>query len=429
MNSSAESVSVRDVIDDSNDVSCTRVGEQFVSDSIDIQMTSPYGLWSIHAMGRIMVTPESSYHATETEIERVQVPPREKEDLLQKLEIKIQPYYLKNNNGFTSVSFIPIDILMQRFNMIVTSCPGDTAWLLGWVSKQKLNPMLKHPSWKGFMKSIHNESGMEKSVIEFLPIINAPPDSFSTIYTTIIACLKLSTDLPMMITFDLPLWSKAARIILDSNLPVIPRLGGIHQLMSFTSAIGYLMTGSGIEECLEIVFPGFPVEKLLSGKSHEKTLQAHFLIDAALCTYLMEDVLSNDELEQVLDEIERTKEGKYGTSCISTFMSGMAQKLQDKLDSTERLGRTQSLWIRYHEHIQIVRDFIRAERLSDIQLHIDSSAKMLTVMMAAGHSQYGKAIRFTLQQFMQFDGQTKAFFISNKHQSVKYSSHEWCGIW
>ena len=40
---------------------------------------------------------------------------------------------------------------------------------------------------------------------------------------------------------------------------------------------------------------------------------------------------------------------------------------------------------------------------------------MLPVMMAVDHSQYGKSIRFTLQQFMQFDGQTKAFFISNKH--------------
>ena len=83
-------------------------------------------------------------------------------------------------------------------------------------------------------------------------------------------------------------------------------------------------------------------------------------------------------------------------------MPGMAQKLHVKLDSTERLERTQSLWIRYYEHIQIVRDFIRAERLSDIQLHIGSSAKMLPVMMVAGHSQYGKAIRFILQQFINF---------------------------
>ena len=175
-----------------------------------------------------MVTPESSYHAIQTEIERVRVPMLEKEDLLQKHEIKIQSYYHKSGNDITCLSFIPIYTLMQRFNMAVTSCPEDIAWFLGCLSKQKLNlPMLKHPSWKGFMKSIHNESGMEKLVIEFLPIMNAPStlDSFSSIYTTIIECLKLSTDLPMMITFDLPLWSKATRIILDSNLPVIPRLG------------------------------------------------------------------------------------------------------------------------------------------------------------------------------------------------------------
>ena len=109
-----------------------------------------------------MVTPESSYHGIETEIERVRVPMLEKEDLLQKLEIKIQPYYQKSGNGITCLSFIPIYTLMQRFNMTVTSCPGDIVWILGWVSKQKLNlPMLKHPSWKGFMKSTHNESGME----------------------------------------------------------------------------------------------------------------------------------------------------------------------------------------------------------------------------------------------------------------------------
>ena len=206
-----------------------------------------------------MVTPESFYHAIQTEIERVRVPMLEKEDLLQKLEIKIQPYYHKSGNGINCLSFIPIYTLMQRFNMVVTSCHGDIAWFLGWLSKQKLNlPIVKHPSWKGFMKSIHNESGMEKLVIEFLPIMNAPPTlvNFSAIYTTIIECLKLSTDLPMMITFDLPLWSKATRIILDSNLPVIPRLG-LSPADEPHHRNGYLMTGSGIEEptgCLS----GFP---------------------------------------------------------------------------------------------------------------------------------------------------------------------------
>ena len=46
-----------------------------------------------------MVTPESSYHDIQAEIERVRVPMLEKEDLLQKLEIKIQSYYHKSGNG------------------------------------------------------------------------------------------------------------------------------------------------------------------------------------------------------------------------------------------------------------------------------------------------------------------------------------------
>ena len=79
-------------------------------------------------MERIMVTPESSYHAIQTEIERIRVPVFEKEELLQKLEIKIQPYYHKSGNGITCLSFIPVYTLIQRFNMAVTSCPGDIAW-------------------------------------------------------------------------------------------------------------------------------------------------------------------------------------------------------------------------------------------------------------------------------------------------------------
>ena len=76
-------------------------------------------------MERIMVTPESSYNAIQTEIERVRVPMLEKEDLLQKLEIKIQPYYHKSGNGITCLSFIKICTFIQRFNIAVTSCPGD----------------------------------------------------------------------------------------------------------------------------------------------------------------------------------------------------------------------------------------------------------------------------------------------------------------
>ena len=79
----------QDVSNDGNAgcTTATRVGEQFVSDNIDIQMSSPYGLRSLHALWRIKVTLESSHLVTDIEVEQAKVPPREKQELLQKLEV------------------------------------------------------------------------------------------------------------------------------------------------------------------------------------------------------------------------------------------------------------------------------------------------------------------------------------------------------
>ena len=61
----------------------------------------------------------------------------------------------------------------------------------------------------------------ERSHIEFLQIIEQPPDSYSTVYTTLIECLKQSDGRPMVITFDLPLWLRANRIVLEKGMPVV----------------------------------------------------------------------------------------------------------------------------------------------------------------------------------------------------------------
>ena len=88
-------------------------------------------------------------------------------------------------------------------------------------------------NWKGFMKSLHKPNVKARSQIEFLQIIDQPPDSYSTVYTTLIECLKTASAKPMVITFDLPLWMKASRIVLEKGMPVIDRLGDFHTLKSF----------------------------------------------------------------------------------------------------------------------------------------------------------------------------------------------------
>ena len=97
--------------------------------------------------------------------------------------------------------------------ILINCCSGDV---------MDANPPV---NWEGFMKSLHKPNVKARSQIEFLQIIDQPPDSYSTVYTTLIECLKTASAKPMVITFDLPLWLKASRIVLEKGMPVIVRLG------------------------------------------------------------------------------------------------------------------------------------------------------------------------------------------------------------
>jgi hypothetical protein len=57
---------------------------------------------------------------------------------------------------------------------------------------------------KGFHKSIHGKNTAVKSKIEKMPIIDADPNAYSTIYTTLLQCLKHADAKPIIVTFDSP---------------------------------------------------------------------------------------------------------------------------------------------------------------------------------------------------------------------------------
>ena len=116
-------------------------------------------------------------------------------------------------------------------------------------------------------------------------------------YTTLLKCLECTKSRPLIITFDLPLWIKAVRIVLEMKMPVIVRLGGFHLLKSYLGCIGYIMKDSGLEELFQCIYPGSEtVDKIMSGGAYYKSLRAHFLVDAALCIYLLENEFSDDDL-------------------------------------------------------------------------------------------------------------------------------------
>ena len=292
-----------------------------------------------------------------------------------------------NNDSLSSIVFRPLHELKKKFTYDHSSS-ADALWTAGWLLAQKEGGFIQY-NWKGHMKSIHATEGSAKSRVEYLPIINAKPDSFGAIFTTLVECINETTDRPVIITFDFPLWIKAVRITLDLGLPVIPRLGGFHLLKSFLGCIGYIMKDSGIEDVFQVIYQGADtVDNILSGSAYYKALRAHFLVDAALCSVILEQCFTEEDLEHVEEAVLTCRSNKLGSSFSNAFTIGLEQTIKRKLEEVSGRGGTAKLWIRYHHLVQMVKDFIRAERLSDFKLHLSVVCEMLPTFAAAGHSQY-----------------------------------------
>ena len=105
------------------------------------------------------------------------------------------------------------------------------------------------------MFDIHLPKSVSKSQIEYLPIIDNDPNQYSTIYSLLKKNPEDSSQRPVVVTLDYPLWIKAVDIVLQLNLPIVVRLGGFRTLKSFLGSIGNTMDGSGLEELVATIYP------------------------------------------------------------------------------------------------------------------------------------------------------------------------------
>lgn len=158
------------------------------------------------------------------------------------------------------------------------------------------------------------------------------------------------------------------------------------------------MKDSGIEDVIQLIYAGAEtVDHILSGSAYYKALRAHFLFDAALCSVIVEDHITEGDLDTAEEVILNSRSDKLGTGFSNTFTLGLQQVVEQKLKEVSEKGRTAALWIQYHHLVQLVKDFIRAERLSDFKLHLSVVCEMLPTFAAAGHSQYAKGARLYLE--------------------------------
>ena len=183
----------------------------------------------------------------------------------------------------------------------------DLLWELSFNFKQTT------PSWQGMMHMMHkgNEHPGQSSV-RFLPMIDMYSGDKTCILSTLefICGLASKHQFAPVVTFDQPLYWKAAEIIKDSPQcshlkSIVLLLGGFHTFMNLLGAIGTLMEGTGLKDILGVVYGENSVTHMMSGKSVQRAFRGHLLVDKCLNHMVVSDMVNeNPEFAAMVEQSE-----------------------------------------------------------------------------------------------------------------------------
>ena len=126
--------------------------------------------------------------------------------------------------------------------------------------------------------------------IDILPFVNHDPNQPDTLHSALSFVEECSQKYdfgPVPVTFDQPLYIKAAEIVASSSdiTNVFVRLGGFHFVMSYLGSIGHIMSESGLKTLWETVYASKSVNHMLTGHAYARALRAHMLSAAAISIY------------------------------------------------------------------------------------------------------------------------------------------------
>ena len=394
---------------------------QWSADNVDHNVCTMDGKGTLHGMGLIVSTTPGSSLPNLTPI------------LRQKMEhagevtvgkgIPILYFDPPDESGLSSVILKPLNELKVE-NVLPKYILYDYLWHISYFFS---NP---RPSWSGYRSNISIGEHPGKSTISLLPIIDLNPIDMTCIYSTLKFVQSQAKELNKVtpvITFDQPLYIKAMEIVKAKNMNMVVMLGGFHLLMSFLGRIGEVMKGSGLEDALEELYGKSTVPHLVSGKSVSRTLRGHFLVESALVCQLlvslisMENDLEEDDMENetcnnttsgttvvkiddMLIEIENMTDAIKEDKVVKMHEDSSLLKLRISLEEYKKLlgdsSRTAKLSLQYLYYIDIVRLFIRAERVGDWDLYLISVKKMINMFPATGHINYAKCARLHLHDML-----------------------------
>ena len=399
----------------------------FAGDNVDHNILTIYGKGTFHGMGIIAAI----------------TPGRKKDHIIPRRHI----------TNIDSAGQSKIPIIEYRFakhvrqtiafNNLPTliNCEGtvDVLWELSLNFKQET------PGWQGMMHIIHQ--GLEhpgQSSVVFLPMI----DLYSAEKTCILSTLDFVCDLaikhkaPTIITFDQPLYWKAAEIIMDApqSSPlksIVLMLGGFHTFMNLLGAIGTLMEGTGLRNIMEVVYGSNAVQHMMTGKSVQRAFRGHLLVDRCLNHMVVSELQEDDsQFESLVNQAEEmyssmvAKETTLESAAASDMLNKIKEKVDTKRSDLSTRSKTSRLWVNYQKMLQTARALIKADRTGSWKMHLRTMLDCLPIFAAAGHYNYLKSAYFYLQEMCQLDTRHPDVLdkFSRGFHVIRRSNQFWAGL-
>lgn len=286
------------------------------------------------------------------------------------------------------------------------ACALDSAWILARMAPAKLfeldiKPSYQHcPSWSSFnaRNNIPDSPATRLSVVGYCPMLNFPSTDPSTIYTVMTNLKKMMENLSQthsVITFDLALYRIAKEIQWNRPLEfqqTIIRMGGFHIITNYLAALGTMNSSSGLSQLLveSRLFSETTVNQIFNGKHYNRGVLAHKLIYEALsrCKLTaMCDWLISEDREDPLAGVDLSE--TYSHEVLLTAAKSVNKSMRE-FDDAMGERHMFRFWTYYLQAVQNLLCFIRAERLGNWPLYLDSLCAMLPVMFAYDRTHYSR---------------------------------------
>ncbi len=272
----------------------TNTVTKYVADNVDHNLCTLDGKGTFHGMGMISIQ-SLSKNGNEKRIARVNATI---EDVKKVGTVNIIQY---SDDAEENMSIKYTKLVASTIHDMFHKL--DLLWTLSWPS------VSDRPSWFGFMQKVTSGPFHTKPTITYLPMIDLSSSSLTCIYSTLwfIAKEAQKNGSSAVCTFDQPLYWKARLIIEhESNespvKKIVLMLGGFHMKMSYLGCIGYVMTGSGLQETLEQIYAPNSVLKMLNDKAVARSIRGHILLYAALNAIINEEII-NEGYKSIIGEV------------------------------------------------------------------------------------------------------------------------------